>query len=148
MRIIHCHTMSFVRFYKTNEYHIRMFEQFLLGSVVIALSSAAKFVLLLAFSDIFRHNRQNYLYGSVHRPPECWNNVYMIQLFYVDVSRYYTSWQHEIRQHDHCNYFDQPWRSIWRQKISKHDHLNYCDKPWRSIRRQEISKHDHLNYCD
>ena len=70
------------------------------------------------------------------------------ELFYVDMSRYNTSWRHEIRKHHHLNYCGQPWRSIRRQEISKHDPLNYCDKPWRSIRPQDISKHDHFNYCD
>ena len=87
------------------------------------------------------------LYGSVYGPSECCDNVYMVELFYVDMSMYNTSWRHEIRKRDHLNYCDQPWRSIRRQEISKHDHINYYDKTWISFRRLAITHLVDKIYC-
>ena len=71
----------------------------------------------------------------------------MVELFYVDMSRYNTSWRHEIRNH-HLNYCVQAWRSIRRLEISKHIHLNCCVKTWRSFRRLAITHLVDKTYCD
>ena len=102
----------------------------------------------IRFKSILNDFQKSCGYGSVYGPHECCNNVYMVELFYVDMSKYNTSWRHEIRKHDHLNYCDQHWRSIRRQEISKHDHFNYCDKTWRWFRRLAITHLVVKTYCD